>query len=520
MEFPHGGRAYLVVDNAEIFILENCCNIFETAMGDGTKYITGFLSSDNGTKKALPILAGCVSLLSEELKGKLVYGLGQGWSKPEGSMFKFPTKMPHPERFGSLKKGGNIVIDATYSVTTSIQNLPDREIDQLLVNGYDHVRFFTSCVDLWTSPTDGRIRTEALAGLLDTVKRVVSKGMSIVICPDDGSCWPKNNLNTALWQNITSGPYNYNVFIEFWKHLIGELKAQSWWNAKKIFLEVLNEPGILQNDGTNWGQGTQIFTDKMNFWLKPVYEAIRLAAGSEVTIIVPLGPYNSTTQFIDGVFVPSDENWIFPTHWYPDDVFMNQGTMFNGSGPWGLLHIKGLPWGLDHNAYISWIMNYTASGQFDPTRGYKQPGDVGYRGPLMDNKVPSDPNYDELSAQIAYRRLNSKWQNDGRGHDLTGLEEQAVPMIEFCKKHGTGLWCGEYGPTLAIVSDSDGHYTNMSQETGNTWIRDVTSVLAKYGVGSCRWMYKLSCTGTQGSRTLIPEQVAAIKIPQIKTGVD
>jgi endoglucanase len=104
---------------------------------------------------------------------------------------------------------------------------------------------------------------------------------------------------------------------------------------------------------------------------------------------------------------------------------------------------------------------------------------VHYPGPTVTEE--------ELSAVPAEVAAAVQKYDPRRVYDAGRIEKDLAAALQFARRHGLRLYCGEWG-TLSTVPAAD----------RLRWYRDVRRVLEKHDIGWAHWDYKSTGFGVAG----------------------
>jgi endoglucanase len=182
-------------------------------------------------------------------------------------------------------------------------------------------------------------------------------------------------------------------------------------------------------------------------------EAIRKI---DPTRIIMIGGTNYNSVFaLNNITIINDPNIVYTFHFYEPLVFTHQ------KAPW-----------------------VNASVDYNKTLEY--PGIF----PDLDIFLKSHPEYE-----------NNLGRYRGRKLDGETMRTDLQPAVDFMKKTGKELYCGEFGV-----------YNRTSLESTKTWFTDVIKLLNRSNIGHAVWSYKDDGFGFVNSVTSAPLNVDLIKI--------
>ncbi len=205
-------------------------------------------------------------------------------------------------------------------------------------------------------------------------------------------------------------------FLNCWRELSAELKR---YPVRQVAYELLNEP----------------VTEHPEDWNALAAKAIASIRKTEPGRVIVVGPApRQSAEAFDAFRVPpGDRNILLSFHYY---------------APFLLTH---------HQAPWTEIGRYT--------------GPVHYPGPTVTEE--------ELSAVPAEVAAMLKKHGARQGYDAGQIEKDVQAPLQFARRHGLRLYCGEWG-TLSTVPAAD----------RLRWYRDVRSVLEKNNIAWANWDYK------------------------------
>jgi aryl-phospho-beta-D-glucosidase BglC (GH1 family) len=240
--------------------------------------------------------------------------------------------------------------------------------------GFDHVRLSVNPQPMFNAREPNKIPAEYLASLDAAVKMILDHGLAVVI-----DLHPDSDFKARL----ANDDEFVEQFADFWRALA---EHYSTWDAKRVFLEILNEPE---------------FTDRYRWLGVQVKLAAAIREGAPQHTIIAAGARWSDDDELVFQEPLHDPNVIYNFHFYEPHIFTHQGAT------WGAY-------------YWHWL------------RGVRYPS-TAESAERVAALVP-----DEVDRLQVIRYGRDHW-------DAARIESEMKQAAEWARRRGVPLVCNEFG---------------------------------------------------------------------------